>query len=41
MTLDQIARQMGITRERVRQLESKALQKIRQGPLAKMLEDFA
>ena len=41
MTLDQVARQMGITRERVRQLEAKALNKIRSGPLAKMLEDFA
>lgn len=40
MTLEQIARQMGITRERVRQLESRALRKIRSGPLAKMLSDF-
>ncbi len=40
LTLDQIARQMGITRERVRQLEAKALNKIRGGPLAQMLEEY-
>jgi RNA polymerase primary sigma factor len=40
LTLDQIARHMGITRERVRQLEAKALNKIRGGPLAQMLEEY-
>lgn len=40
MTLEQVARQMGITRERVRQLEARALRKIRSGPLARVLSDF-
>lgn len=39
-TLGQIAQLFGLTRERIRQLEAKALNKIRTGHLGKMLDDF-
>jgi RNA polymerase sigma factor (sigma-70 family) len=39
-TLDQIARKWGITRERVRQIETKALIKARQGHLRQMVGEY-
>lgn len=41
MTLEQIGNEFGITRERVRQIEAKALRKLRHPARAKMLKDFA
>ena len=39
-TLDQIGRKFGLTRERVRQIENRALEKIRKLEKAKILEEF-
>ncbi|WP_244222921.1 sigma factor-like helix-turn-helix DNA-binding protein [Cupriavidus lacunae] len=39
-TLDQISAQFGLTRERIRQLESQALRKLRKPGLATRLDGF-
>lgn len=41
LTLEQIGNEFGITRERVRQIEAKALRKLRHPARAKKLKDFA
>ena len=40
-TLDEVARQYGITRERIRQIEARGLLKLRQPTRATRLEEFA
>ena len=40
MTLEQIGKVMGVTRERVRQIESKAIKKLRASPDFRVLRDF-
>jgi RNA polymerase primary sigma factor len=40
-TLDEVARQYGITRERIRQIEARGLLKLRQPTRAGRLEEFA
>jgi len=40
MTLEQVGKLLGITRERVRQIQNKALNKLRGHPSLKFLEDF-
>jgi RNA polymerase primary sigma factor len=40
LTLEQIAQRFSVTRERIRQIEAKALDKIRSGHLRKSLEGF-
>jgi RNA polymerase primary sigma factor len=40
-TLEEVGSVMGVSRERIRQLEKRALSKLRQGANAKKLEDFA
>ena len=40
-TLDEVARQYGITRERIRQIEARGLLKLRQPTRAERLEEFA
>ena len=40
MTLEQIGNNLGLTRERVRQIEKKALDKLRGHPSLKFLKDF-
>ncbi|MCS7270960.1 MAG: sigma-70 family RNA polymerase sigma factor, partial [Gemmataceae bacterium] len=40
-TLDDVARQFGITRERIRQIENRAILKLRRPPRALRLEQFA
>jgi RNA polymerase primary sigma factor len=40
-TLDEVARQYGITRERIRQIEARGLLKLRQPTRAKRLEEFS
>ena len=40
MTLEQVGKLLGITRERVRQIQNKALDKLRGHPSLKFLEDF-
>lgn len=40
-TLEEVGSVMGVSRERIRQLEKRALSKLRQGAHAKKLEDFA
>jgi RNA polymerase primary sigma factor len=40
MTLEQVGKALGITRERVRQIQNKALNKLRGHPSLKFLEDF-
>ena len=39
-TLEQIARELGVTRERVRQIEASALRKLRESPRSRGLKDF-
>lgn len=39
-TLEQVGLKFGVTRERIRQIEAKALQKIRESHLAKKLRDY-
>jgi RNA polymerase primary sigma factor len=39
-TLEEIGKKFGLTRERVRQIESRALEKIRKLEKAKILEEF-
>ena len=39
-TLDEIGHQFGLTRERIRQIESKALRKLRHPSRAKKLKPF-
>lgn len=39
-TLEQVGLKFGVTRERIRQIEAKALQRIRESPLAKKLCDY-
>ena len=40
MTLEQVGKNMGLTRERVRQIEKKALIKLRDHPSLKFLKDY-
>lgn len=40
MTLDEIGRNSGVTRERIRQIEAKAFKKIRTGPYGAALQSF-
>ena len=40
MTLEQVGKNLNLTRERVRQLESKALKKMRGNPRLQFLKDF-
>jgi RNA polymerase primary sigma factor len=40
MTLEQVGEQFGVTRERVRQIESKALRKLRTSPRTQWLRDY-
>ena len=40
MTLEQVAKNLGLTRERVRQIEKKALIKLRDHPSLKFLKDY-
>ena len=40
MTLEQIGQEYGLTRERIRQIEAKALRKLRHPSRAKKLRDF-
>jgi RNA polymerase primary sigma factor len=40
-TLDEVARQYGITRERIRQIEARGLLKLRQPTRSQRLEEFA
>ena len=39
-TLEEVGRQFGVTRERIRQIEAKALKKLRHPARAKLLKDF-
>ena len=39
-TLEDVGRQVGVTRERIRQIEAKALRKLRHPSRAKMLRDY-
>jgi len=39
-TLDEIAKKLGITRERVRQIEKQAIKKIRHPVVGKKLRDY-
>ena len=40
MTLEQVGKNLSLTRERVRQIEQKALQKLRGHPSLKFLKDY-
>ena len=40
MTLEEIGKQYGLTKERIRQIESKALQKLRNPNRSKILKDY-
>ena len=40
MTLEQVGKNLGLTRERVRQIEQKALNKLREHPSLKFLKDY-
>ena len=40
MTLEQVGKVLNLTRERVRQIQNKALDKLRGSPLLKSLKDF-
>ena len=40
LTLDQVGKSMGLTRERIRQIETKALNKLRSHPRLKFMNDY-
>ena len=40
MTLEEVGREFGVTRERIRQIESKALRKLRHPSKKKKLQDY-
>ena len=40
MTLEEVGQKFGVTRERIRQIEGKALRKIRKPNNRKKIEDF-
>jgi len=40
MTLEQVGKALGLTRERVRQIQNKALDKLRRHPSLKFLKDY-
>ena len=40
MTLEQVGKALGLTRERVRQIQNKALDKLRGHPSLKFLKDY-
>ena len=39
-TLEEVGKMLGVTRERVRQIESKAIKKLQQSKKIKILQDF-
>jgi RNA polymerase primary sigma factor len=39
-TLEDVGKKMGVTRERVRQIEARALEKLRRSPTRAKLEEF-
>ena len=39
-TLEEVGKRFSVTRERIRQIEAKALRKLREGMHFKILEDF-
>ena len=40
LTLEEVGKSMGLTRERIRQIEQKALTKLREHPSLKFLKDY-
>ena len=40
LTLEEVGKSMGLTRERIRQIEQKALKKLREHPSLKFLKDY-
>ena len=40
MTLEEVGKEFGVTRERIRQIESKALRKLKHPSKRKMLQDY-
>jgi len=40
LSLDQIAEKQGLTRERIRQIKEKAIRKLKQGSMSKLLQTY-